>query len=79
MFDFTKTRHVDGKTIVDQTLLNNALAELSDEDLNQLEDELNFARFAGLPSARILSLLDELMELDSAWKAQLSRQTANAA
>ncbi|MCV6592979.1 MAG: hypothetical protein OIF48_08520 [Silicimonas sp.] len=79
MFDFSNTRHVDGKTIVDQTLLNNALAALSDEDLNQLEDELNFARFAGLPSARILSLLDELMELDSAWKAQLKRQTANAA
>ena len=81
MFDFANDRHVDGatNTVVDSELLSRALSGLTDKELEKLEDELDFARFAGLPSPRILALLDELMELDSAWKAQLDRQMAQAA
>ena len=82
MFDIANDRHVDGapsEAVVDNDLLSRALTGLTDDELEQLEDELNFARFAGLPSQRILSMLDEMMELDSAWKAQLDRQLARAA
>ena len=82
MFDIANDRHVDGdstKTIVDDELLSRALSGLTDEELDQLADELDFARFAGLPSPRILAMLDEMMDLDSAWKAQLDRQMSQAA
>lgn len=80
MFDIENDCHVDGdKTVMDQSRLSRALSGLSDAELDQLEDELNFANFAGLPSARILAMLDQMIDLDSAWKAQLMRQTAEAA
>lgn len=80
MFDIENDRYVDGsKTVVDQSMLAHALKGLSDTELDQLEDELNFASFAGLPSPRILALLDQMIELDSDWKAQLARQMRDAA
>ena len=81
MSDFTRNRHVGcaSSAIVDDELLGRALQGLSDEELDHLQDELDFANFAGLPSPRILALLDKLMGLDKAWKAQLSRQMAEAA
>lgn len=73
MFDFDQDR------LIDQSELSNALNSMTDAELEQLEDELNFAIFAGLPSPRILALLNDMIDLDSAWKAQLDRQVAQAA
>ncbi len=81
MFDTADDRQFDATSnaVVDEKLLSRALQGLSDDELLQLEDELNFAVFAGLPSPRILAMLDEMMELDGAWKAQLDRQGSKAA
>ncbi len=80
MFDIENDCHLDGtQTVMDQTILSHTLKGLSDVELDQLEDELNFASFAGLPSPRILALLDQMIELDGAWKAQLARQMSEAA
>jgi hypothetical protein len=80
MFKTENDRHVDGtNAVVDHSILSRMLKGLSDAELEQLEDELNFASFAGLPSPRILALLDQMIELDDAWKAQLQRQMRDAA
>ncbi len=44
-----------------------AISRLSDESLAELEDDLNFLIFAGLPSERILAVLAEVMPLKGDW------------
>ena len=66
-------------TLIDPVLLADALAQLSDRELVKLEDELDFCTFAGVPSPRILRLLDEMFDLDARWKDQLERSQAKAA
>ena len=81
MFEVISHRPVDGmKTeIVDATRLRETLAGLSDAELEKLADELDFCAFAGLPSTRILSVLDKVTDLDDGWAAQLDRGLAQAA
>ncbi len=81
MFDILSDRPVDGarSEAVDAKRLNNTLAHLSDAELDALADELDFCAFAGLPSTRILSVLDQVTQLDAAWAAQLDRGLAQAA
>lgn len=53
---------------IDQAVLQSALSELSDEDLEQLEDDLDFCNFAGVPSGRVLEILEKVVELDDGWR-----------
>ena len=75
MFDFANDRPFDARTetIVDADTLSRRLEGLSNDELDALEDELDFCRFAGVPSPRILAILDQLTELDAEWQAQLKR------
>ena len=59
--------------------LQQALAKLSDKDLDKLADELDFCSFSGLPSARILAVLDDLGELDATWKSLYRRMVSKVA
>ena len=52
---------------LDDVALVRLLSKLSDEDLSVLEDELDFARFTGLPGARMLDVLADLKALDPVW------------
>ena len=70
---FMNDRQFDQKTIVDADTLSRRLEGLSNDELDALEDELNFCRFAGVPSPRILAILDQLTDLDAEWQAQLNR------
>lgn len=81
MFDAPSRRPVDGKEaeVVDEQRLKITLAKMSDAELETLADELDFCAFAGLPSVRILSVLDQVTDLDAAWAAQLDRGLAQAA
>ncbi len=81
MFDVLPNRPVDGarSQVVDASRLNKTLANLSDAELDLLADELDFCAFAGLPSTRILSVLNQVTDLDDAWAAQLDRGLAQAA
>jgi hypothetical protein len=58
---------------LDQAVLRNALSELSDEDLESLEDDLDFCNFAGVPSGRVLEILEKVVELDEGWRRLLQK------
>ena len=81
MFDVQHHRPVDGPAseIVDAGRLRDTLEGLSDAELDRLADELDFCAFAGLPSTRILSVLNQVTDLDDGWAAQLDRGLAAAA
>ena len=81
MFDTVSNRPVDGTAAqdVDADQLKSTIANLSDAELESLADELDFFAFAGLASTRILSVLDQVTDLDDAWAAQLDRELAQAA
>ena len=70
MFDFAPDRtfgDVSSENL-DTDSLAHALSSLSDRELDALQDDLDFCSFAGVPSPRILSLLDGLTELDAVWQ-----------
>ena len=75
MFDIANDRQFDDltDTIVDAETMAHALENLSNDELDALQDDLDFCRFAGVPSARILRILDRLTNLDADWQAQLQR------
>lgn len=59
--------------MLNETALAAKLYNLSDEELRALEDDLDFCGFTGMPSPRILRVLDEMGELDSHWQRLLSK------
>jgi hypothetical protein len=61
-------------TDIDQTQLHAALSALSDADLAALEDDLNFCSFTGVPTRRVLEVLNELIELDPDWARLLAKR-----
>ena len=78
MFDlayYTPFQASDPDTI-DQETLEARLGRLSDAELSALEDDLDFCRFTGVPSARILDVLDLVTTLDNEWqKLRVNRVT----
>ena len=54
-----------------QGKVSEILSSLDDAQLAALEDELDFCVFAGLPSQQILSIMDQLGELDESWRNML--------
>lgn len=58
---------------IDPIMLQSALSHLSDEELTQLEDDLDFCNFAGVPSKRLLEVLEKVVELDDGWKQLLKK------
>ena len=73
MPDLAHSLSISGNSphIIDADLLAGILAELSDAELNALEDDLDFCRFAGVPTERVLKLLGKMINLDEGWSAQL--------
>jgi len=67
------------RAYLDSASLARALAKFSDEELDKLADELDFCGFSGVPSARILTLLNEIAELDDVWKSLYHRMVSRAA
>lgn len=59
--------------MIDQEILERRLSSLSDAELCKLEDELDFCGFTGVPSSRILNILQDVAELDSDWKELLAK------
>lgn len=59
----------------DQNLFNSlksVFATMSEEELDAFEDDLNFCRFTGLPSPRLIELLNQVSNLDGAEQARLN-------
>lgn len=56
---------------IDPTVLESALSRLSDDELERLEDDLDFCNFAGVPSRRVLEVLQKVVDLDAGWKRLL--------
>lgn len=59
--------------VLDEKALAATLYNLSDEDLHALEDDLDFCGFTGMPSTRILRVLEEVGALDGQWQQLLTR------
>lgn len=57
--------------LFDQKRLEATLADMSDEDLAALEDDLDFCNFTGVPTVRVLEVLKDLTELDAGWQRML--------
>lgn len=53
-----------------------AISDLSDAELAALEDDLDFCHFAGVPSHRILAVMDRLGILDDKWRSLLEANYA---
>lgn len=60
--------------LFDPNRLQDALNQMSDEDLAALEDDLDFCNFTGIPSMRVLEFLKELMDLDKGWQSILDKR-----
>jgi hypothetical protein len=56
----------------DANAFDRLVARLSDADLAALEDELDFYGFTGVPSQRMLDLMDRAGRLDGEWRELLS-------
>lgn len=61
---------------VDPRRLAAILSRLSPTELDDLEDDLDFCVFSGVPSVRILAIMDMLGVLDRDWRELLNRRTA---
>ncbi len=57
--------------LFDQRRLSAALERMSDEELDALEDDLDFCNFTGVPTVRVLEVLKDLTELDEGWQQML--------
>ena len=62
--------------LFDQDRLEAVLSALSDEELTALEDDLDFCNFTGVPSQRVLEVLNDFTQLDSGWQAMLKAKRA---
>lgn len=65
--------------IFDEKLLFETLSKMSDEDLEALEDDLDFCNFTGIPSTRVLEVLKDLTVLDSGWRRMLEQRPQSIA
>ena len=54
--------------LIDHETLETRLGRLSDAELSALEDDLDFCSFTGVPSVRILDVLDLVTTLDTDWQ-----------
>ncbi len=61
--------------LFDQKRLSAVLENLSDEELDALEDDLDFCNFTGVPSPRVLEVLKDLTELDAGWERMLRKKS----
>lgn len=61
---------------VPRGLMDN-IGRLNDSDLAALEDELDFCVFTGIPSPRMLEIMDAAGVLDREWRGLLSCQIAS--
>jgi len=64
--------------LFDEERLQARLSKLSDAELAALEDDLDFCNFTGVPTLRVLEVLEDLTELDKGWKKMLDRKTSVA-
>lgn len=68
-------QHPKTSTEADQVLFNSlksVFATMSEEELDAFEDDLNFCRFTGLPSERLIELLNRVSHLDADTEAELN-------
>lgn len=56
--------------------LEDMIAQLNDAELAVLEDELDFFAFTGVPSKRMLEIMDQAGVLDDGWRLLLGAQEA---
>lgn len=70
------TAEDESRAIVCPTEMARIISTLTDAELAALEDDLDFCRFAGVPSHRILSIMDLLDLLDHDWRKLLDSRTS---
>lgn len=58
---------------IDFDTLRQLTDAMDQHELEQLQDELDFCRFTGAPSPRVLRVLSMITELDAGWKKILDR------
>ncbi len=62
--------------LFDQKRLESTLEHMSDEELDALEDDLDFCNFTGVPTVRVLEVLKDLTELDEGWERMLAAKSS---
>lgn len=73
MFAIDPVFEPQGSDQIDPSILHAALSSMSDDELSQLEDDLDFCNFAGVPSPRVLRILEMVVELDDGWRSLLKQ------
>jgi len=54
--------------VLDPEVLASEIARLDDSDLDELEEDLEFCRGTGVPSLKILEIVNRLSTLDRDWR-----------
>lgn len=70
MFDFAPDLSFEAvrSEPINPDTLEARLAGLTDTELASLEDDLDFCKFTGVPSARVLDVLKDMTDLDAGWQ-----------
>lgn len=76
MIDFQCFPGESPATDPQSALLQRIVACLSDADLAALEDDLDFYRFAHMPSPRMLAILGRVGALDAGWSVSVDAAIA---
>ena len=67
-FDYPKAPSLD-----DSFGIADLIATLPDSELAALEDELDFFAFTGVPSQRMLRIIEKAGQMDDAWRSYMDR------
>ena len=59
---------IEEPPVLDPVVLAGEIARLSDEELSELEEDLEFCRGTGVPSLRILEIVNRMARLDRDWR-----------
>lgn len=54
--------------VLDPSVLAGEIARLSDEELSELEEDLEFCRGTGVPSLKMLEIINRMASLDRDWR-----------
>lgn len=64
--------------VIEPEALAGEIARLSDDELSELEEDLEFCRGTGVPSLKILEIIERVASLDRDWRRLFEWKRARA-